>query len=41
MVERQVKAIVIGAGNRGFAYSRYALNCKDKFKVSDSQIDSY
>jgi len=33
MEEKQVTAIVIGAGSRGFAYASYALDFPQKFKV--------
>ncbi|PVU89077.1 hypothetical protein BB559_005250 [Furculomyces boomerangus] len=33
MVQKQVSVIVIGAGNRGSIYSKYAKICPDKMKV--------
>ena len=33
MDEKQVTAIVVGAGSRGFVYANYALDCPQKFKV--------
>ena len=30
---RQVKAILIGAGNRGVVYSNYALDFPDRLKI--------
>jgi hypothetical protein len=34
-MSKQVTAVVVGAGSRGFAYSDYALEFSDKFKVCD------
>jgi len=33
MDEKQVKAIVVGAGSRGSSYAGYALDFPQKFKV--------
>jgi len=33
MEEKQVTAVIVGAGSRGFSYANYALDFPQKFKV--------
>ena len=32
--DKRIKAIILGTGNRGFAYGDYALNCPEEFEIS-------